>query len=485
MQSFYAFFLVCLFSCFGSSAQTIHWDNPLPVNNGSNGQAGPQIGFLNANTPVVAWGEAGTDQLWLSIWSGDAFQPAIQVPTGGYASPVYDFGGFDMATGAGNIYIVFENYTHGIFCVRSVDGGQTFDPPVPVYHLEPGLFATLATVTTDDNGHPIISFILENDNETQGTYRTARSLDGGLSFQPLVTSSAPADGDFVCECCWGDMAVSGDSIWLAFRRNDNNVRDIWISRSTDSGQSFDLAADADPINWTSNVCPISGPSLIKTSDELVTAWMSVSGGLARVHLSTVDPAEMTLTASLTLPLTGTGPQNRPSVSASTNGYLVVWEESGLPDTGTDIMMSYSESGFSDIGQLTERATPLTGIQRYPDLAYSDERFHLVFSDIPSGQVWYQSGTVGPVQTHQMPHQPSELNAFLHHHAREIYVEAPETGMYRTVLLSMTGQSLYMQSGYAIAGEGISLSVPTLPAGIYWLQFRAENRVWQSQLANMP
>ena len=466
----------------GSSvAQTILWEAPVEVSNGSNGNAGPEIVLTDDGDPVVLWGEAGPDKVWLSAWTGTAFGPAVQVNTGGFASPVYDFGGIDLAAANGNLFIVFENYTHGILLVRSVDGGQTFEPAVHVYDLEPGLFATLATVVTDAGGNPVVSFILENDNETQGTYRTARSEDAGLTFQPVVTASEPADGDYVCECCSADLAVSGDTLWLAFRRNDTNLRDIWVSRSTDNGNTFDIATDVDNINWNSPVCPISGPKIARTGDNLITTWMSQFSGQARVHISSTDPVNMISTSQLTLPLSGTGNQNRPDIAISEAGIAVVWEETGIPGNTTDILMAYSETGVATLPDAIANVTQAPGIQRFPSIVYGAGAFHLVYADVVSGKVFYRRGTPGLVSNREIHGSKNQLEIYPNPAVQEIVITPPFSGDYTFSLYNWQGQLAYQALGEAVVGNKQSFDLGTLPVGIYMARFQGGKGVYLGNL----
>ena len=60
---------------------------------------------------------------------------------------------------------------------------------------------------------------------------------------------------------------------LFFRNNDNNLRDIWVSRSSNSGLDFTEATDVDDTDWVINACPISGPQMAQLAgDSLITAW---------------------------------------------------------------------------------------------------------------------------------------------------------------------------------------------------------------------
>ena len=135
-----------------------------------------------------------------------------------------------MAVSDTQVFIVYEQLQQGIFITRSDDGGVSFSPPNLVQGPVQGGYATLASVAIDGTGHPIVSYIQDKNG---ALYQIRRSLDGGLNFQEPVTANTPAPGGAVCECCTSDMTTSGDSIWIVFRNNNQDLRDIWVSRSSD------------------------------------------------------------------------------------------------------------------------------------------------------------------------------------------------------------------------------------------------------------
>ena len=56
-------------------------------------------------------------------------------------------------------------------------------------------------------------------------------------------------------------------MYIAFRNNDNNLRDIWLTRSTDGGDSFSSAFDVDETDWIVSACPSNGPHFAIVDDE--------------------------------------------------------------------------------------------------------------------------------------------------------------------------------------------------------------------------
>ena len=156
----------------------------------------------------------------------------VQIPLGGISLDLWSGQlGPQIAAHGNSVYVVFESYGEGIFCSRSLDGGQSFDLPVSTVDLEPGRYATLPTITTDNDGNPIVGFITTNASEQDANYEVAVSQDGGVSFLPTTTVDPPAAGETPCECCPASMVVdTDDNLYVSYRNNIANVRDMWVAK---------------------------------------------------------------------------------------------------------------------------------------------------------------------------------------------------------------------------------------------------------------
>jgi hypothetical protein len=378
------------------------WTPPLAVAPASFGNFSPRLAVQPDGSPLVVWGNSGVSEpeIRLARWENGVFSAPALISTGSVLPDIYIFGGLDLAVAGDRVYVVFEDFSTGIHLVTSEDGAQTFLDPVKVFTPGPGQFATLAGMKTDGAGNPVIAYIHELTNETEAVYRVSRSTDGGISFLPSANASDAAAGDFVCECCYPDLVTAGDTIWLAFRNNMNNLRDMWVTRSTDGGASFPAAADVDATDWVINACPISGPQLQRLSgDTLLSVWMSRGEGSARVYGSTVNGVTMEKGWEWAFPVTGMSPtapvqQNHPDVAGSGDTTGVVWEETGFGTNGQDLLFAFSTLGSAGLaGSQPVNLTQAAGTQRYPQLAYRDGVFHLLYADAASGQIWYRRGEI--------------------------------------------------------------------------------------------
>ncbi len=286
------FLLLCLHLSGSSFAQSkVVWSDSIEVVSTNLAITAPKISFLPDGSPIISWGGSNstTNQIWCSVFSNGGFTPPVSVVQSPNLPILFGFGGYDMSVFNNHVYIVFEEQQGGIWCTKSTDGGQSFQVAVQVQPTVSGGFATISAIESDDNGNPVISYIKGKNGVV---YEVRRSADGGESFGDPVVANTPAPGGEVCECCSSDLLISGDSVWIVFRNNNQNLRDIWISRSTDLAASFDVAADVDETDWVINVCPISGPKMARMHDSIAAVWMSRPSGISKVYANTLHASDM-------------------------------------------------------------------------------------------------------------------------------------------------------------------------------------------------
>lgn len=471
-----------------AAAQTdVYWSTPIQVATSTFGAASPKIGMLANGDLVAIWGKSGSGpKIYFTRKAGDNFEAPVQLNTGGISPDIYGFGGLDLAVSGNKIFIVFENFGAGIHLLRSEDGGQTFLPPTNVYTPPTGDWTTLASVTADGQGNPIVSVIRELVNETEARYIVVRSTDGGASFLPPVVASEPANGEYVCECCPSDMVVAGDSLWLVFRNNDNNLRDIWVSRSTDAGATFDTATDVDESDWVLNACPISGPRLHSIgNDSLLAVWMSGATGLGRIYAATLHGTTMEKGWQFNLaPTNANSLQSFPSIAGSGDTLCVVWEESGFGGNAGEILYNFSTTGAAGLSAYTPamvgQATP--GNQKYPDLLFKNGVFHLIYQT--GGALAYRRGPVAIVNssTSQTPPKPG-FELLTNPTSGLVLVKMQTIGEAQFTLLDANGQTAERwQQAATSKGETLQLQLPVaIPGGIYFLKMEKDGLVWMEKL----
>ncbi len=464
-----ALFFFCIAN--GFSQTTVLWSDPVEVAPNGLGAASARIALTADGDPYVLWGQSGsTPSIQIARWQNGGFLIPQTLNTTGFLPGIYDFGGLDLAAQGNSVYVVFENIISGIYLMRSIDGGQTFELPDTVYKPAPGRIVTLPSVTTDMAGNPLVSYLFESSNESNAVYHLARSTDGGLSFLPPVEASAPADGDYVCECCPSDISTRGDSVWLAFRNlRPGSIRDVWVSNSDNQGAKFGTAVDVDDTDWVQNVCPSSGPRIQLCGDTLVSVWMSKGTGTTRVHGSVTNLNTGIAQPNFDFTFSGAfGIQNRPDIAGNADTLGVVWEESGIPGNSTDVMFAFSSTGGSHLPHQIVNLTNAPGTQKTPALAYHQGFFHLVYADVLTNRLWYRKGMVAAASPTTIPETPPAFTVFPNpaSYAIQLNWQTPGARTHDFQLINTLGQTV---RNWQQVSPGQFLSLEGLQTGQYLIQ----------------
>jgi len=398
--------LTLSFYCFSLAAQnTVIWSDSIVVTSTPKPITAPRISLLKDGTPLVTWGTSGTpSQIWCARLENGVFTNPVGVVQAPEEPILFGFGGYDVAFSDSLIFIVFEQLQQGIFLARSNDGGLSFDSPVLVQGTVPGGYATLSSIAVDGTGNPIVSYIQEKNG---ATYQIRRSIDGGFNFLDPVTANTPAPGGAVCECCTSDLLTSGDSVWLLFRNNNQDLRDIWVSRSSDLAATFDTAADVDATDWNLNTCPIAGPRMARSGDSLITVWTSGASGTSRAYLSTLHAGTMQPGQQFSFPDSSPQtPQILPDVVASGDTLGVVFLEKSK-----EILFHFSTNGTKDLANQSQRFALPNHTLQYPSIAFRGGIYHLIYADATSDKVLYRLGKLTQSSNSKEPESNSSVSVF--------------------------------------------------------------------------
>lgn len=459
----------------GRAQNGLSWSPPVSVASVSFGSANPRFALLPGGVPVAVWGKATTTpKIWCARWDGSAFTTPVEVNTGGLLPGLYDFAGIDVATAGQKVFVVFEKTDSGpgIFLVRSDDGGDTWQDPDTVFIAPSDMLVTISAIAVDGAGNPMVSFLLQTSTETNAHVHLARSIDGGLTFPTSTNASFPVDGGQACECCYQDiLPLGGDTVFVAFRANRSNLRDMWITRSTDGGETFDTACDIDAQDWVVNACPFSGPQMARLAgDSLLAVWMSKGNGMVRVYASTLHGGTMAKGQEFGFPGSSGVPaiaysQNHPDVAGQRDTVAVVWEESGFAGTGQDILCAFSTTGAAGLSGNLGNITAATGAQKFPQLRYVDGVFHLVYVNSTAGLAYRRGTVVAPSAVDKVSLTKNKVRLLPNPAGDFLFIESV-TPPGAVEILTLAGQVVHVA-----AVQGGRLKIADLPAGIYFLKIK--------------
>lgn len=221
----------------------------------------------------------------------------------------------------GIVRLVYGN-ANTIYFSTSTDKGKTFSDPKVVgevneMHLGMTRGPQLATskdysiVTAMDKKGNIHSFKLTHKSGKWQTIPNVNDVDGSAP-EGLMAVAADADNNFyaawldvregrknnicfatlnaksgwsknrfvykspegnVCECCKPSVAVKGQNVSIMFRNWLNGSRDLYITRSSNGGQSFSEAQKLGIGTWPLKGCPMDGGGVsIDSENTIHTAW---------------------------------------------------------------------------------------------------------------------------------------------------------------------------------------------------------------------
>ena len=100
----------------------------------------------------------------------------------------------------------------------------------------------------------------------------AKSNDGGKTWSKNRLIYASPDNT-VCECCKPSVVMKGNQVDVMFRNWLNGNRDLYLTQSSDGGNTFGEAQKLGNGSWPLNGCPMDGGGLsINKNGYVQTVW---------------------------------------------------------------------------------------------------------------------------------------------------------------------------------------------------------------------
>lgn len=440
---------------------------PVTVAGGSTyGSMRPRIALVNGNEPLVAWGKNAAPA-YVARWNGSGFSTPVAVAPPGVTVYAGSSEGPEVAGKGDTAYVVFFSLPTSsakVYAVRSIDGGQTWSDTVRV-NQQDTMAPYSPSVQIGRGGNPYIVYEAAYSNMSNPHQFFVRSADGGNSYLPDVIASSASIGQ-PCECCPPVMALRDTTVYMLYRNNANNIRECYVTASTDHGLSFGAPAQLDFSNYNINVCPSSGPDMFLNGDSLTGAWMSKYGNTNRIYTGTMNVLTgqfgFNRLADPSPPVTGFG-QARPAIAGRNDTLAVVWDDgrNGNPDCWASISVT-GASGLQTRVQVNDTATD-AGTQNNCDIIYDGTKFHLVYTNSVTNEIIYRTlainGFVGmaeQVQEHGLQLFPNPAQDIITFRAAQTETITISDAQGKTVsVLRIT------------AGETQTLDVKSWAAGVYF------------------
>ena len=237
-----------------------------------------------------------------------------------------------------------------IYFARSMDGGLSFDPSVLVSVDSGSAFANAPRIVTDNN----IIYVVWHDNragaDSWDVY-LSKSVDGGTTFLPEVMVNTPISNVWQYE---PDLAVDGDgNIYVSWTRKylDDTSQlddyDIYVAKSTDGGASFGPSVKVnDGPDWQYKSCVRVG-----TRGNVYVAWTDRRNeGISDVYFAKSADGGATFSPNIPVNTYMDQSQGYPKMALDEDEVIyVVWNDSRnlYKKNGRDVFMARSlDSGDS-------------------------------------------------------------------------------------------------------------------------------------------
>jgi len=158
--------------------------------------------------------------------------------------------------------------------------------PIPVRDAGQRGFAGFPDIAAGPNGSAYVVWLDERNQSKSGDSSSVyfATLRGERFSRNVRIASS------TCSCCRPAVTVApDDTIYVAWRHDAHDLRDIALATSRDGGRTFSQMRLIARDGWRLHGCPESGPSLLSEGRRLYIAWYTQgSDARSRVRLSYTD-----------------------------------------------------------------------------------------------------------------------------------------------------------------------------------------------------
>jgi len=166
-------------------------------------------------------------------------------------------------------------------------GGQWSSPFAPHNDNTPTEHGFVSMIPTADSS--VVAVWLDGRNMTgaheeyTSNPKHAMNLRGGIIHASGKVDDTIID-DRVCDCCDTDMARIPSGFIASYRdRSVDEIRDIKVVRFDGNRWSEPTSVAED--NWKINACPVNGPSIDASGENVAVAWFTNSNNQPKVYIA--------------------------------------------------------------------------------------------------------------------------------------------------------------------------------------------------------
>jgi hypothetical protein len=230
-------------------------------------------------------------------------------------------------------------FTNLLLLSRSLDGGQTFLPPVQINDDKAVTGHSFDHLTVSPNGSVHIAWLDAREGKKDPATYSSFSHDQGTTISPNLKIDESS-----CVCCRTHVTTAPDgTVYLAWRKIfSGGIRETVVSRSTDNGKTFSPSVIVGNDRWAYEGCPHRPATMgVDKQGRLYVTWYTEGpDDTPGVYLAYSDDQGTTFTPRRQLNVSkGTFPDH-PQLAVSREGHLVItWEEQS--PVRREVVFSYS------------------------------------------------------------------------------------------------------------------------------------------------
>ncbi|MEN8249425.1 MAG: sialidase family protein [Bacteroidota bacterium] len=281
MRIIVLFFFVVLLGC---QDQLELMDN-IPAGKGS---AEPSLTISDQGL-ILTWIEAVDDdfQLKMSIYNGEAWTDPKTIASGN--DWFVNWADFPNMTVNGSKLFTFyleksapETFSYDVIYVTSPDSGKTWSAPQKLH--EDTIAAEHGFVSAVPYKDGFYASWLDGRHTPQGKPMSLRGTY--INVEGIVHESVEIDS-MTCDCCQTAMTIVNGEPWTFYRdRSPNEVRDIYYSKF--DGDKWAKPKSINNDNWEIAACPVNGPRVIYSEDNVAVVWFTAAEGKGKVKMMISD-----------------------------------------------------------------------------------------------------------------------------------------------------------------------------------------------------
>lgn len=468
-------FILFSFLFQSANAQSLFFSLPIEVAPAPSGAGQrPRIILVHDSIPLVAYGRTGSDPaLFVSRWNGSAFSSQVRITPLLTMPLVSMIDGPEIKSYGDTVFLCHADHTNaaGVIVYRSFDGGLSFPDSVNVYnnvndHCE------FADLTILPNGNPVVSFLRADLAFTVIEMLVSSSSDGGNTYSSPVNASSVNPG-LPCECCPSSIISSGTDVYLGYRNDVSNVREFYLSHSSDGGLTFSTGIKIDSSAYMSVSCPSNGIKLFLNNDSIYSIYAQKPSGdpYMNIYGRALNVNDQSLgnlfTAEPTFP---TANQFRPVITGSNDTLFALWQDGR--DGNLDVFISYrtaSSNGFT-VPQKVSHVFP--SAQTDVDAIYKNGLLHIVWLDQQSQKVFYRRASFNEFLGINENSKNPVVKIYPNPSEENLCVSIAEGRIKSILIYDNKGAVLPMKTqNYT---QEINIPLNGLSSGMYVLEIRLEN-----------